>query len=110
MRACTRRSVRIRTEGYGVGAARGHAHRCHGRACPGHPRLSRHHAAKTCLTGSADGTLHAEGDKDLKLKGSSTVLKRGTMIRGIHLIADEIEGRADKVKGLVLCTELLKKA
>ena len=38
----------------------------------------------------ANGALLAEGDsvtliKDLKLKGSSTVLKRGTMIRGIHL-------------------------
>jgi protein PhnA len=50
--------------------------------------------------------------KDLKLKGSSTVLKRGTMIRGIHLTdnADEIEGRTNKVKGLVLRTEFLKKA
>jgi protein PhnA len=50
--------------------------------------------------------------KDLKLKGSSTVLKRGTMIKGIHLTdnADEIEGRTDKVKGLVLRTEFLKKA
>jgi protein PhnA len=47
----------------------------------------------------SNGALLAEGDsvtliKDLKLKGSSTVLKRGTMIRGIHLTdnADEIEG------------------
>ena len=50
--------------------------------------------------------------KDLKLKGSSTVLKRGTMIRNIHLTdnEDEIEGRTDKVKGLVLRTEFLKKA
>jgi protein PhnA len=32
------------------------------------------------------------------------VLKRGTVIRGIRLTdnADEIEGRTDKVKGLVL--------
>jgi protein PhnA len=37
------------------------------------------------------------------------VLKRGTVIRGIHL-TDEIEGRTDKVKGLVLRTEFLKKA
>jgi protein PhnA len=46
------------------------------------------------------------------LKGSSTVLKRGTVIRNIHLTddADEIEGRTDKVKGLVLRTEFLKKA
>jgi protein PhnA len=40
------------------------------------------------------------------------VLKRGTVIRDIHLAdnADEIEGRTDKVKGLVLRTEFLKKA
>jgi uncharacterized Zn ribbon protein len=38
------------------------------------------------------------------------VLKRGIMIKGNHLIADEIEGCADKVKGLVLRTEFLKKA
>jgi protein PhnA len=65
----------------------------------------------------SNGALLAEGDsvtliKDLKLKGSSTVLKRGTMIRNIHLTdnEDEIEGRTDKVKGLVLRTEFLKKA
>jgi protein PhnA len=59
----------------------------------------------------------AEGDsvtliKDLKLKGSSTVLKRGTVIKNIHLTddPDEIEGRTDKVKGLVLRTEFLKKS
>jgi protein PhnA len=46
------------------------------------------------------------------VKGSSTVLKRGTMIKNIHLTDDpgEIEGRTDKVKGLVLKTEFLKKA
>jgi protein PhnA len=65
----------------------------------------------------SNGALLAEGDtvtliKDLKLKGSSTVLKRGTVIKNIHLTddADEIEGRTDKVKGLVLRTEFLKKA
>ena len=65
----------------------------------------------------SNGTILNEGDsvqviKDLKVKGSSTVLKRGTVIRGIHLTdnADEIEGRTDKVKGLVLRTEFLKKA
>ncbi len=61
----------------------------------------------------SNGALLAEGDsvtliKDLKLKGSSTVLKR----KNIHLTdnEDEIEGRTDKVKGLVLRTEFLKKA
>ncbi|MEH2529897.1 protein PhnA [Bradyrhizobium sp. AZCC 1588] len=65
----------------------------------------------------SNGALLAEGDsvtliKDLKLKGSSTVLKRGTVIKNIHLTdnEEEIEGRTDKVKGLVLRTEFLKKA
>lgn len=65
----------------------------------------------------SNGTLLADGDnvtliKDLKLKGSSTVLKRGTMIRNIRLTdnEDEVEGRTDKIKGLVLRTEFLKKA
>jgi protein PhnA len=65
----------------------------------------------------SNGAQLAEGDtvtliKDLKLKGSSTVLKRGTVIKNIHLKddPDEIEGRTDKVKGLVLRTEFLKKA
>jgi protein PhnA len=50
--------------------------------------------------------------KDLKLKGSSTVLKRGTVIKNIRLTGDpaEIECRSDKIKGLVLRTEFLKKA
>jgi len=61
----------------------------------------------------SNGAQLAEGDTvTLKLKGSSTVLERGTVIRNIHLTddADEIEGRTDKVKGLVLRTEFLKKA
>ncbi len=65
----------------------------------------------------SNGTKLSEGDsvtviKDLKVKGWSTVLKRGTMICNIHLTddPDEIEGRTDKVKGLVLRTEFLKKA
>ena len=65
----------------------------------------------------SNGTALNEGDsvtviKDLKVKGSSTVLKRGTVIKNIRLTdsEDEIEGRTDKVKGLVLRTEFLKKA
>jgi protein PhnA len=40
------------------------------------------------------------------------VLKRGTVIKNIHLTdnADEIDGRTDKVKGLLLRVEFLKKA
>jgi protein PhnA len=65
----------------------------------------------------SNGTQLTEGDtvtviKDLKLKGSSTVIKRGTVIKNIRFNGneDEIEGRTDKVKGLVLRTEFLKKA
>ena len=41
----------------------------------------------------------SRSSRHLKLKGSSTVLKRGTMIRNIHLTdnEDEVEGRTDKV-------------
>ena len=50
--------------------------------------------------------------KDLKVKGSSAVLKRGSLIKNIRLTDDpaEIECRSDKVKDLVLRTEFVKKA
>ena len=65
----------------------------------------------------SNGTPLAEGDsvtviKDLKVKGTSVTLKRGTLIKNIHLTDDEeeIECNAEKVKGLVLKTCFLKKA
>ncbi|WP_374304643.1 alkylphosphonate utilization protein [Ferrovibrio sp.] len=65
----------------------------------------------------SNGNLLADGDsvvltKDLKVKGANTTLKRGTVIKNIRLTADEeeIEGRTDKVKGLVLKTCFVKKA
>ena len=66
----------------------------------------------------SNGTLLHDGDsvtliKDLKVKGSGGVtLKRGTLIKNIRLTYDEaeIECNADKVKGLVLRTEFVKKA
>lgn len=68
-------------------------------------------------TRDSNGTVLSEGDnvtliKDLKVKGTSVTLKRGTMVRGIHLTEDpaEVECRVEKVKGLVLRTEFLKKA
>ena len=65
-----------------------------------------------------NGARLSDGDsvtliKDLKVKGSGGVtLKRGTLIKNIRLTydADEIECNADKVKGLVLRTEFVKKA
>jgi protein PhnA len=67
-------------------------------------------------TRDSNGTILTEGDavtliKDLKVKGTSVTLKRGTMVKGIHLTGnpDEVECRVEKVKGLVLRTEFLKK-
>ena len=47
----------------------------------------------------------------MKVKGSSVTLKRGTLFKGVHLTGneEEIECRSDKVKGLVLKTEFVKK-
>ena len=65
----------------------------------------------------SNGTALNEGDsvtliKDLKVKGTSVTLKRGTLVKGIHLTddEDEVECRVEKVKGLVLKTCFLKKA
>jgi len=50
--------------------------------------------------------------KDLKVKGTSETLKRGTLVKNIRLTGnpDEIECSTKQVKGLVLRTEFLKKA
>jgi len=65
----------------------------------------------------SNGNLLNDGDtvmviKDLKVKGTSVTLKRGTVIKNIRLTSDEeeIECNAEKVKGLVLKTCFLKKA
>lgn len=65
----------------------------------------------------SNGAVLANGDsvtliKDLKVKGTSVTLKRGTLVKNIRLTDDEelIECNVDKVKGLVLRTEFLKKA
>ena len=63
----------------------------------------------------ANGTLLAEGDsvkiiKDLKVKGSSSILKRGTLVKGIRLTGDaeEIEGKVERTV-MVLKTMYLQK-
>lgn len=65
----------------------------------------------------SNGTPLSDGDavtliKDLKVKGTSVTLKRGTLVKNIRLTDDEdlVECNVDKVKGLVLRTEFLKKA
>jgi len=70
----------------------------------------------TVTVRDSNGAELKDGDsvtliKDLKVKGSSAVLKRGTLVKNIRLTDDpaEIECRSDKIKGLVLRTEFLKK-
>ena len=65
----------------------------------------------------SNGTRLSDGDsvtviKDLKVKGTSVTLKRGTLARNIRLTDEAalIECNVDKVKGLVLRTEFVKKA
>lgn len=73
--------------------------------------------ADDIIVRDSNGTQLRDGDsvtliKDLKVKGTSVTLKRGTLIKNIRLTdnEDEVECRADKVKDLVLRTEFLKKA
>ncbi|RCS24705.1 alkylphosphonate utilization protein [Phyllobacterium salinisoli] len=65
----------------------------------------------------SNGSRLNDGDsvtliKDLKVKGTSQTLKRGTLVKNIHLtsVPGEIECNTKEVKGLVLKTEFLKKA
>lgn len=66
----------------------------------------------------SNGNALTEGDtvvviKDLKVKGASIPLKRGSVIRNIRLIEDDrehVEGHSDKIRGLVLKACYLKKA
>ena len=69
------------------------------------------------ITKDAYGNVLANGDavilvKDLKVKGSTVTLKKGTKIKNIRLTDDEaeIECNSDAVKGLVLRTEFVKKS
>jgi protein PhnA len=50
--------------------------------------------------------------KDLKVKGTSETIKRGTLVKAIRLNGNpgEIECNTKRVKGLVLKTEFVKKA
>lgn len=70
----------------------------------------------TMVVRDSNGTTLSDGDsvqliKDLKVKGTSVTLKRGTVVKNIRLTADaeEVECRVEKVKGLVLKTCFLKK-
>lgn len=62
------------------------------------------------------GNVLADGDqvtliKELKVKGANQVLKRGTLIKSIRLTGDaqEIDCKFDRIKGLVLRAEFVRK-
>ncbi|MEH3035663.1 MAG: alkylphosphonate utilization protein [Sphingomonas adhaesiva] len=64
----------------------------------------------------AVGNLLTDGDgvtlvRDLKVKGTSQTLKRGTVVKSIRLTGDaqEIDCRFDGIKGLVLRAEFVRK-
>ncbi len=64
----------------------------------------------------AVGNILADGDavtliKDLTVKGAGQTLKRGTLIKSIRLTGDaqEIDGRYEGIKGLVLRVEFVRK-
>ena len=64
----------------------------------------------------SNGNILQDGDsvtviKDLKVRGSSDVIKRGTMVKNIRLTDDpaEIDCRVSKT-AMVLRTEFVKKA
>lgn len=68
----------------------------------------------------ANGNALADGDsvtviKDLKVKGSSLVIKGGTKVKGIRLVPDAADGhdiacRIDGVGAMNLKSEFVKKA
>ena len=67
-------------------------------------------------TKDSNGTTLNDGDsvqliKDLKVKGTSVTLKRGTVVKNIRRTSsdEEIECHAEKIKNLVLKTCFLKK-
>jgi protein PhnA len=65
----------------------------------------------------ANGNILADGDsvtviKDLKLKGSSTVVKAGTKVRSIRLVDEDhdIDCKIDGIGAMKLKSEFVKKA
>ena len=65
----------------------------------------------------SNGARLADGDsvtviKDLKVKGASETIKRGTVVKNIRLTDDPdlIDCNTKQVKGLALRTEFVKKS
>jgi protein PhnA len=72
--------------------------------------------ANTVVVKDSAGNILANCDsvitiKDLKVKGAGQTLRRGTVIKTIHLTdnPEEIDCRYEGIKGLVLRTEFVRK-
>lgn len=72
---------------------------------------------ETLVIKDAHGTPLADGDsviliKDLKVKGSSLVLKKGTKVKSIRLVGGDhdVDCKIDGVGSMSLKSEFLKKA
>lgn len=70
----------------------------------------------TLIVKDANGTLLADGDtitiiKDLKIKGSSSVVKIGTKVKNIRLVEGDhnIDCRIDGIGAMKLKSEFVKK-
>jgi len=68
-------------------------------------------------TKDCNGAILKDGDsvaliKNLKVKGANVTLKRGTVAKNIRLTLnpEEVECNVEKVRGLVLRAEFVKKA
>lgn len=77
-------------------------------------------AADESVIKDANGNVLADGDsvtviKDLKVKGSSLVVKGGTKVKNIRLVADAVDGhdiacKIDGIGAMNLKSEFVKKA
>jgi protein PhnA len=83
---------------------------------PGGELKARQAAAAKVVVKDSEGNELADGDqviviKDLPVKGTGQVIKRGTIIRSIRLTGDEqdIDCRHETIRGLVLRAEFVRK-
>ncbi len=84
------------------------------------PDASGAEAAADDAVRDANGNVLADGDsvtviKDLKVKGSSLVVKGGTKVKNIRLVADAVDGhdiacKIDGIGAMNLKSEYVKKA
>lgn len=89
-------------------------------ACSNEWKLGEHPAEDTVNINDANGNVLKDGDtvtviKDLKIKGSSSVVKVGTKVKNIRLLVDASDGHDIdcKIEGIgvmKLKSEFVKKA